>query len=120
MLPALNRCQHCGLPNDRTHATKDHQFKHDERFPRWRGWHAARRGLGTNLYCLGVPDKVIQAILRHSNVNVTLGYYVKPQTTDVVAAMGRFEEEIAAHNFGDTKSSPGHHAQICKLAFLKG
>ena len=32
------------------------------------------RGLGTNLYRLGVSDKVIQAILRHSNVNVTLGY----------------------------------------------
>lgn len=44
-----------------------------------------RRGLGTNLYRLGVPDKVIQAILRHSNVTVTLGYYVKPQSEDVIA-----------------------------------
>src|SRR5262249_44887378 len=32
----------------------------------WRGWHAARRGLGTNLYRLGVPEKTIQAILRHA------------------------------------------------------
>ena len=70
--------------------------------PIWHGWHAARRGLGTNLYRLGVPHKVIQALLRHSNVSVTLGYYIKPQTQDVVAAMSKFEAEIAARDFGDT------------------
>ena len=37
----------------------------------WHGWHAFRRGLATNLYRLGVPDTVIQAILRHCNVEVT-------------------------------------------------
>ena len=58
-------------------------------------------GLGTNLY--RVPDKVIQATLRHLNVNDTLACYVKPQTRDVVAAMEKFEEEIATHSFGDTK-----------------
>lgn len=26
----------------------------------WHGWHALRRGLATNLYELGVPNKVIQ------------------------------------------------------------
>lgn len=30
-------------------------------------WQAARRGLGTNLYRLGVPEKTIHAILRHAN-----------------------------------------------------
>jgi integrase len=65
----------------------------------------ARRGLGTNLYRLGVPDKVIQAILRHSNVNVTLGYYIKPQTHDVIAAMGKFEAEMAAHNSGNSNGT---------------
>ena len=39
-----------------------HKFERDERLPLWHGWHAARRGLGTNLYRLGVPDKVIQTI----------------------------------------------------------
>jgi integrase len=102
MLPALNRCQHCGLPNGRKHLKQTHKYERDNRLPIWHGWHAARRGLGTNLYRLGVPDKVIQAILRHSNVNVTLGYYVKPQTPDVIAAMGKFEAEIAAHNFRDS------------------
>ena len=28
------------------------------RLPEWHGWHAARRGLGSNLYRLGVPDMV--------------------------------------------------------------
>jgi len=79
-----------------------HKFERDDRLPRWNGWHAARRGLGTNLYRLGVPDKVIQAILRHSNVSVTLGYYVKPQSEDVIAAMNRFEAEMAAHNLRDS------------------
>jgi integrase len=102
MLPALNRCQHCGLNNDKKHLKQNHKYERDEQFPMWHGWHAARRGLGSNLYRLGVPDKVIQAILRHSNVNVTLGYYIKPQTPDIVAAMGKFEAEIAAHDFGDT------------------
>jgi hypothetical protein len=30
-----------------------------------KGWHAYRRALATNLHELGVPDIVIQAILRH-------------------------------------------------------
>ena len=102
MLPALNRCQHCGFPNHKSHLKESHTYERDEHLPRWHGWHAARRGLGTNLYRLGVPDKVIQAILRHSNVNVTLGYYIKPQTQDVIAAMGKFEAEMAAHNFRDS------------------
>jgi integrase len=36
---------------------------------RWKGWHAYRRSLATNLHELGVPDIVIQAILRHEDVS---------------------------------------------------
>ena len=43
----------------------------------WNGWHAFRRGLATNLHALGVDDKTIQAILRHSNVGLTMNVYVK-------------------------------------------
>lgn len=60
----------------------------------WKGWHAARRGLATNLYALGVAEKTIQAILRHSNVNTTSTYYIKTAPADAVAAMGRFEASI--------------------------
>src|ERR1035437_4471910 len=95
-------CADRGNDRERCGPLLVHAYEHDERWARWHGWHAARRGLGTYLYRLGVPDKVIQAILRHSNVNVTLGYYIKTQTPDVVAAMGKFEAEIAAHDFGDT------------------
>jgi len=35
---------------------------------RWHGWHAFRRGLATNLHRLGVSDKIVQKILRHSGV----------------------------------------------------
>jgi integrase len=35
------------------------------------------RGLGTNLYHLRVPDKIIQAILRHADLATTMKHYVK-------------------------------------------
>src|SRR5579864_8372781 len=53
----------------------------------WHGWHAFRRGLATNLYRLGVKDKVIQAILRHSNLSTTMNVYVKSVSLDAKAAM---------------------------------
>jgi integrase len=43
---------------------------------RWHGWHAFRRGLATNLHQFGVPDKIIQRILRHSSVGVTQDCYI--------------------------------------------
>jgi integrase len=69
----------------------------------WHGWHAFRRGLATNLYALGVPDTVIQAILRHSNVAVTRQSYIKHTGVDErsVAAMKALESQIC------TKHAPG-------------
>jgi integrase len=58
----------------------------------WRGWHAFRRGLASNLYALGVPAKHVQAILRHSDVNTTLKYYVRTSSDDAIAAMDRLEQ----------------------------
>lgn len=57
----------------------------------WHGWHRFRRGLATNLYQLGVPDKTIQAILRHSNLSTTMNSYVKSVPADAVAAMRSLE-----------------------------
>ncbi|MGH9438156.1 MAG: tyrosine-type recombinase/integrase [Terriglobia bacterium] len=57
----------------------------------WHGWHAFRRGLATNLHRLGVPDKTIQAILRHSNISTTMNAYVKSVPADAVAAMRSLE-----------------------------
>jgi hypothetical protein len=35
----------------------------------WKGWHAFRRGLASNLNRLGIDDSVTQAILRHSDMS---------------------------------------------------
>ena len=57
----------------------------------WHAWHAFRRGLATNLYRLGVPDKTIQAILRHADISTTMNSYVKSVSADTVAAMRSLE-----------------------------
>jgi integrase len=93
ILPALNRCKHCLKSRDK-HTKADHDFERDASLPRWRGWHAARRGLGSNLYTLGVPDKVIQDILRHANVNTTNTYYIKTASEQVTDAMAKLERAL--------------------------
>ena len=70
-------------------------FKRDDRIPAWHGWHSARRGLGSNLYRLGVPEKVIQRILRHANVSTTASDYIKTAEEDVRNAMAKLESHIA-------------------------
>jgi integrase len=62
---------------------------------KWKGWHAYRRGLATNLHELGVPDKVIQAILRHEDVSTTQRSYIKTVPRVVTDAMKQLEEKIA-------------------------
>ena len=61
---------------------------------RWHGWHAFRRGLATNLHQLGIADKTIQRILRHSNVAVTQGCYIKTADCEVASAMQQFERSL--------------------------
>jgi integrase len=95
ILPALNRCAVCGAA-ETDHAGSDHEYKRDPQLPEWRGWHACRRGLGSNLYRLGVPDMVIQRILRHANVSTTTGYYIKTIDKDVREAMAKLESNIPA------------------------
>ena len=76
------------------HSAPDHSFERDTSLPEWHGWHAARRGLGTNLYRLGVPEKTIQAILRHANVSTTNTYYIKSAADDTRAAMAKLERLV--------------------------
>jgi integrase len=92
ILPALNKCEACRKAES-LHK-EDHPYKRDTRIPEWHGWHAARRGLGSNLYRLGVPDIVIQRILRHSNVSTTATYYIKTAADDIRKAMKMFENQI--------------------------
>jgi integrase len=60
----------------------------------WRGWHSFRRGLGANLYRLGAPDKDIQPILRHANVNTTLAYHVKTASKNSQATMQKLDKSF--------------------------
>jgi integrase len=51
-------------------------------------------GLATNLHDLRVDDETIQAILRHSNVQVTQRSYIKTLPQQTVDAMEKFNERI--------------------------
>jgi integrase len=93
ILPALNRCGQCGK-SEAAHEDNGHEYERDERIPEWHGWHAARRGLGSNLYRLGVQDIVIQRILRHANVSTTATYYIKTAADDVRNEMAKLEGQI--------------------------
>ena len=43
----------------------------------WKGWHALRRGLATNLHEMGVPTKVIQRICRYADEATTKKLYMR-------------------------------------------
>jgi integrase len=91
IMPTLERCIHCGNTRGRFHVGQDHVFQRDSARPKWRGWHSFRRGLATNLHRLGVPDKVVSQLCRHSDVSVTQRCYIKTVDADAVAAMRLFE-----------------------------
>ena len=92
--PALSRCNICRKREDE-HETEAHLFERDKSLPEWHGWHAFRRGLATNLHTLGVDDKTIQAILRHSNVGLTMNVYVKSVQESQVSALDSLSEKFA-------------------------
>jgi len=91
ILPVLNVCV-CGKAEDE-HQKEDHTYERGAR-PEWHGWHAFRRGLATNLHSLGVPDKTIQAILRHANVQVTQNSYIKTLASQSIGAMRQLESLV--------------------------
>ena len=77
----------------------------------WHGWHACRRGLATNLHRLGVSDKVIQAILRHSDVAVTQRCYIKTAISDAREAMALLECATKGGNAAEVTVS-----FVCEIA----
>ena len=93
ILPVLNACVECGKVRNE-HGEADHEHERDSRRPQWHGWHGFRRGLATNLHDLGVDDKTIQAILRHANVAVTQGCYIKTLDSQSIAAMQQLESLV--------------------------
>ena len=94
LLPALRRCVHCGKAYSKPHI--GHQYQRDESRPDWKGWHAFRRGLATNLHDLGVDDLTVQRILRHSSVEVTRRAYIRTLPEQSVEAMSRLEGKLTS------------------------
>ena len=105
IIPALERCEFCEQPKSE-HKTDDHLFVRDNAFPRWHGWHAFRRGIATNLHQLGVADKDIQAILRHSNISITMNIYVKSVAESQVDAMDLLGEEFDKQDLLENSREP--------------
>jgi integrase len=71
----------------------------------WKGWHAFRRGIASNLFQLGVGDLVVQRILRHSRVIVTREHYVKIRDPQVEQAMRQLST-AAEHVFRPRLEEP--------------
>jgi integrase len=97
IVPALSPCAVC-RKQESEHKPEGHIFERDKALPQWHGWHAFRRGLATNLHALGVDDKTIQAILRHSNVGLTMNVYVKSVSESQVSAMDVLSEKLGTCN----------------------
>jgi hypothetical protein len=60
------------------------------------------------LYRLGVPDMVIQRILRHANVSTAATYYIKTAADDVRSAMAKLEQNVPPASAQDTFRTPNH------------
>ena len=66
-----------------------------------------------NLYRLGVPEKTIQAILRHANVSTTNTFYIKSAADDTRLAVAKLEKlvignaEAANLQSGNEVATPG-------------
>ena len=72
-------------------ALKKYEEEIQESIP-WRYWHSFRAGLASNLYELGVDAGVIQNILRHVDLNMTMRYYVTVQNDISVAALQQISD----------------------------
>ena len=109
VLPALAVCGICSKVESEHRLILDHEYERNKTLPQWRGWHAFRRGLATNLHRLGVDDLTIQAILRHSNVAVTQKCYIKTASEQTQAAMHKLEIAL-----NDTYVTPKGRVQSIK------
>jgi hypothetical protein len=87
-------------PNAREHRTGTVELFPDAPSTQYQGggWHAFRRGVATNLHDLGVDDKTIQAILRHSNIGITQNIYIKSVNKSQVSAMDALSENLRICN----------------------
>jgi len=99
IIPAIEKCMKC-RQSEAGHKTEGHMFELDKTL-QWQGWHAFRRGLATNLHGLRVDDKTIQAILRHSNIGLTMNVYVKSVKASGINAMDLLGAELRKQTYNN-------------------
>jgi integrase len=92
IVPRIEKCLKCRKPKSE-HLADAHPFELDKSIC-WHGWHAFRRGLATTLHEFGVPDREIQAILRHSDIHITQASYIKSTSQSQVNAMDLVAQEM--------------------------
>jgi integrase len=61
----------------------------------FKGWHSFRTSLATILLSCGTEAKVIQAILRHSDISTTLNIYTQVPDADSRKALQKFEDLLS-------------------------
>lgn len=71
---------------------------------KWKGWHALRRGLRTNLFKLGIPAETAQIILRHESVDVTRKHYIKLQAAAEGAAAMKKLGRLVGQRWGKSQA----------------
>lgn len=103
--PSIERCIRCQKKAS-DHKPEAHMFELDKA-TEWHGWHAFRRGLATNLHALGVEDKTIQAILRHSTLGLTMNVYVKTVAEAGISAMDLLGAELKKREICNENATSG-------------
>jgi integrase len=92
IVPRIEKCLQCRKPKSE-HRTDGHQFQLDKTLC-WHGWHGFRRGLATTLHELGIPDREIQAVLRHSDIHITQSSYIKSTSQSQINALDLAAREM--------------------------
>lgn len=96
LFPAGERGHSTGISYDLDHVGRTQVRKAMKSIGlKWKGWHSFRRGIATNLFQLGVSDKIVQRILRHSRVSITRDRYVKVRDPQLDAAMHTLEQAVS-------------------------
>jgi integrase len=105
IIPTIEKCVTCGK-SKAEHKLEGQMYELDKTL-QWHGWHGFRRGLATNLHAIHVDDKTIQAILRHSNIGLTMNVYVKSVAASGVSAMDLLGAEMRKNSSNNNLATNG-------------
>ncbi len=104
VMPTLKICAVCQKTESK-HCKADHEFRLDETVPKWLGWYALRRGVGTAVADLS-NSLAAKGFLRHSSVSTTERHYIKDVPESTLQAMKLLETLCNPHaTAGEAKPS---------------